>query len=152
MATRPLNHDLETSKRRLPVGAETGVEGGVHFRVWAPLRSQVRAVLESGPGSPAVIALEPDPGMTVTTLAFALRRQPEPSTGTSSITILSVTRIRRRAISPTGLMDRRRSSIRVPSPGPIRSGEARRERARSSMRCTSERSPGRGIGRARSAS
>jgi maltooligosyltrehalose trehalohydrolase len=43
------------------VGAETGVDGGVHFRVWAPLPSQVRAVLESGPGSPAVIDLEPDP-------------------------------------------------------------------------------------------
>ena len=60
MATRPLNHDPETSVRCLPVGAEMGMEGGVRFRVWAPQRSQVRAILESGPGAPAVITLEPD--------------------------------------------------------------------------------------------
>jgi maltooligosyltrehalose trehalohydrolase len=32
----------------------------VHFRVWAPVRSQVRVALESGPGSPAVVPLEPE--------------------------------------------------------------------------------------------
>jgi maltooligosyltrehalose trehalohydrolase len=47
-----------TVKRRLPVGAEKRHAGGVDFRVWAPDRSQVRVVLESGPGSPAVVALE----------------------------------------------------------------------------------------------
>ncbi len=49
---------MGTVKRRLPVGAEKRDKGGVDFRVWAPQRSQVRVVLESGPGSPAVIALE----------------------------------------------------------------------------------------------
>ncbi len=61
MATSRSKHSLEISKRRLPVGAETVAEDGVHFRVWSPLRSEVRAILESGPGSPALISLEPDP-------------------------------------------------------------------------------------------
>jgi maltooligosyltrehalose trehalohydrolase len=34
-------------QRRLPVGAEV-VTGGVHFRVWAPRRKRVEAVLETG--------------------------------------------------------------------------------------------------------
>ena len=38
MGTHGLNRDSGISKRRLPVGAETGVDGGVHFRVWAPQR------------------------------------------------------------------------------------------------------------------
>lgn len=32
--------------RRLPVGAELSPEGGVHFRVWAPDRKQVKVILE----------------------------------------------------------------------------------------------------------
>jgi maltooligosyltrehalose trehalohydrolase len=37
--------------RRLPVGAEVQPGGGVHFRVWAPRRQRVEAVLErGGPG------------------------------------------------------------------------------------------------------
>ncbi len=62
MTTLCLNRELEVSKRRLPVGAETGLDGGVHFRLWAPVHSRVRVVLESGPGSPATIALEREPG------------------------------------------------------------------------------------------
>jgi maltooligosyltrehalose trehalohydrolase len=47
--------DLEIHKkrsrwRRLPIGAELLPEGGVHFRVWAPRRSDVKVVLEGGPG------------------------------------------------------------------------------------------------------
>ncbi|QDU22334.1 malto-oligosyltrehalose trehalohydrolase [Urbifossiella limnaea] len=34
--------------RRLPVGAEV-VPGGVHFRVWAPIRTTVEVVIEAGP-------------------------------------------------------------------------------------------------------
>jgi maltooligosyltrehalose trehalohydrolase len=49
----------QTRERHLPVGAETEPGGGVHFRVWAPMRDQVRVVLESGPGSAAVVTLEP---------------------------------------------------------------------------------------------
>ena len=33
-------------RRRLPIGAECQPEGGVHFRVWAPQRKQVRVVLD----------------------------------------------------------------------------------------------------------
>ncbi len=32
--------------RRLPIGAELLMEGGVHFRVWAPRRQRVQAVIE----------------------------------------------------------------------------------------------------------
>jgi maltooligosyltrehalose trehalohydrolase len=34
--------------RRLPAGAETLPEGGVHFRVWAPRRRRVEVVFEAG--------------------------------------------------------------------------------------------------------
>ncbi len=34
--------------RRLPVGAEV-VPGGVHFRVWAPIRASVEVLIEGGP-------------------------------------------------------------------------------------------------------
>jgi len=37
--------------RRLPVGAELLVGGGVHFRVWAPRRREVEVVVEGGPGT-----------------------------------------------------------------------------------------------------
>ncbi len=40
-----------TGERRLPVGAELHREGGVHFRVWAPKRRRVAAVLESASGT-----------------------------------------------------------------------------------------------------
>ena len=65
MGAIPLNHDLEKSKREMPVSAEAGAEAGaagVHFRVWAPERNEVRVVLESGPGSPALLDLEREPG------------------------------------------------------------------------------------------
>jgi maltooligosyltrehalose trehalohydrolase len=48
--------------RRLPVGADPWPGGGVHFRVWAPGRRQVAVVVEAGPGSPATVPLEPEPG------------------------------------------------------------------------------------------
>jgi maltooligosyltrehalose trehalohydrolase len=35
-------------RRRFPIGAEVLAEGGVHFRVWAPKRHRVEAVIESG--------------------------------------------------------------------------------------------------------
>jgi len=37
--------------RRLPVGAEVLPQGGVHFRVWAPLRQQVAVAMRAAPGS-----------------------------------------------------------------------------------------------------
>jgi maltooligosyltrehalose trehalohydrolase len=42
-----------TTARRFPIGAEVGPDGGVHFRVWAPRRSQVKVALEGGPGGGA---------------------------------------------------------------------------------------------------
>ena len=60
MAASPLKQNVEKFKRGLPLGAGVCVEGGAHFRVWAPFHKEVRAVLESGPGSPAVVTLEPD--------------------------------------------------------------------------------------------
>jgi maltooligosyltrehalose trehalohydrolase len=39
------------ARRRLPVGAEVLPEGGVYFRVWAPRREKLEAVLEGGPGA-----------------------------------------------------------------------------------------------------
>src|SRR5262245_52974149 len=48
--------------RRWPLGAELLPGGGVHFRVWTPGRRKVTVVLESGPGSPATMPLEPEPG------------------------------------------------------------------------------------------
>ncbi|MCU1257754.1 MAG: 1,4-alpha-glucan branching protein [Bryobacterales bacterium] len=44
-------------ERKLPIGAEVQTAGGVHFRVWAPHRKEVRIILENGPGSPATITL-----------------------------------------------------------------------------------------------
>lgn len=38
-------------KRRLPVGAETLKNSGVHFRVWAPRRARVTLLLTEGPGA-----------------------------------------------------------------------------------------------------
>ena len=43
--------------RRYPIGAEPGPEG-VHFRVWAPRRNEVEAVLTAGPGAPATCPLQ----------------------------------------------------------------------------------------------
>jgi maltooligosyltrehalose trehalohydrolase len=43
--------------RKLPVGAEV-VPGGVHFRVWAPLRKTVEVVFR---GDPAGFPLQPEP-------------------------------------------------------------------------------------------
>ncbi len=37
--------------RRLPVGAEVQSDGGVHFRVWAPVSKRVAVVLEEGDGA-----------------------------------------------------------------------------------------------------
>jgi maltooligosyltrehalose trehalohydrolase len=38
-----------TYRRRLPIGAEPVPGGGVHFRVWAPIRRKVEVLLEKGP-------------------------------------------------------------------------------------------------------
>lgn len=54
--------DRDENKRRLPVGAEVQPGGGVHFRVWAPRRRAVSAVLEGGSGAGAEVPLEPEPG------------------------------------------------------------------------------------------
>jgi maltooligosyltrehalose trehalohydrolase len=48
------------TRRRLPVGAEC-IDGGTHFRVWAPRRSRVDVVLEQGE-KPLIQALEPEAG------------------------------------------------------------------------------------------
>jgi len=45
--------------RRFPVGAEILPDGGVHFRLWAPRHRTVAVVLESGPGAPRDIPMEP---------------------------------------------------------------------------------------------
>jgi maltooligosyltrehalose trehalohydrolase len=55
-----------TRDRRLPVGAEVLVEGGTHFRVWAPKRKKVEVVIEPPTGGTAETArpafeLEPEP-------------------------------------------------------------------------------------------
>src|SRR5215472_12959477 len=47
----------EVVGRRLPVGAEV-VPGGVHFRVWAPLRKTVDVVFR---GDPTSFPLQPEP-------------------------------------------------------------------------------------------
>jgi maltooligosyltrehalose trehalohydrolase len=48
-------------ERRYPVGAEL-LSGGAHFRVWAPIRRRVEVVLEQGPGAPASVSLQSEPG------------------------------------------------------------------------------------------
>lgn len=60
---RPEGHI--TRHRRLPVGAEVGPEGDVHFRVWAACRQRVDVVLEGGPQEtpyalPLAVALAPE--------------------------------------------------------------------------------------------
>jgi maltooligosyltrehalose trehalohydrolase len=45
-------------QRRLPVGAEIRPGGGVHFRVWAPIRKRVEVVFEGGSADP--VPLEPE--------------------------------------------------------------------------------------------
>ncbi len=47
--------------RRLPVGAEAQPDGGAHFRVWAPKRTRVRAVLETSASAPVSVALDAEP-------------------------------------------------------------------------------------------
>jgi maltooligosyltrehalose trehalohydrolase len=54
--------------RRLPVGAEV-VQGGVHFRVWAPVRRAVEVVPEGGKPAP----LAPEGGGYFSGLACGLR-------------------------------------------------------------------------------
>jgi len=48
-------------ERRSPIGAEVQPTGGTPFRVWAPRAATVDVVVESGPGAPAAIPLEPEP-------------------------------------------------------------------------------------------
>ena len=57
--------------RRLPVGAEVLPGGGVHFRVWAPRRRTVEAVLESE--GRAAVGLEPEDGGYFSALAERAR-------------------------------------------------------------------------------
>ena len=53
---------MDILNRQVPVGAECLPQGGVHFRVWAPAHERVRVQLESGPGAPATLDLEKEPG------------------------------------------------------------------------------------------
>jgi maltooligosyltrehalose trehalohydrolase len=53
--------EIETKKRRLPIGAEPVAGGGVHFRVWAPLARELSVLVESSNRSVAV-ELERQPG------------------------------------------------------------------------------------------
>ena len=48
--------------RRLPVGAEPVMNGGVHFRVWAPGRQRVEVVFEDRLNRQSLALLEPEPG------------------------------------------------------------------------------------------
>lgn len=54
--TAPSNHEPPPRWRRLPVGAEPGPDGGVHFRVWAPAHRRVAVTLEDQNGDAAHIA------------------------------------------------------------------------------------------------
>ena len=54
-----VHHVDVMADRRVPVGAELDGEG-VSFRVWAPAAPSVDVILESGPGSPATITLDPE--------------------------------------------------------------------------------------------
>ncbi len=56
--TAPVTSSTNTNTtRRLPIGAEP-VEGGVHFRVWAPRRSRIEVVPDAGES----IVLKGEPG------------------------------------------------------------------------------------------
>lgn len=46
--------------RRLPVGAEVQPDGGVHFRVWAPLKSKVHVVIDGDMSKSPGIELMPE--------------------------------------------------------------------------------------------
>ncbi len=52
--------DTPSQRRQLPIGAEALAGAGVHFRVWAPRRRTVAVVLESGPGAPGALVLQPE--------------------------------------------------------------------------------------------
>ena len=41
---------MKVTDRRLKIGAEVLLQGGAHFRVWAPRCNQVEVVIEGGPG------------------------------------------------------------------------------------------------------
>ncbi len=60
----PSTSDLNSSQRRLPVGAETQPAGGVHFRTWAPASRRVAIVLgeKEDLGDAAEIALTAEKG------------------------------------------------------------------------------------------
>lgn len=44
--------------RRYPIGAELQLNGGTHFRVWAPRPKKVEVVLEAGPGAQTILQLQ----------------------------------------------------------------------------------------------
>ncbi|HEV3496357.1 MAG TPA: malto-oligosyltrehalose trehalohydrolase, partial [Actinomycetes bacterium] len=46
--------------RRYPVGAELSPDGGVHFRVWAPVRRKVEVVFGEPPGDDGIAELAPE--------------------------------------------------------------------------------------------
>ena len=50
MATRTKTREPAAARRRLPIGAESSADGGVHFRVWAPRRQRVEVVLYAAGG------------------------------------------------------------------------------------------------------
>ncbi len=70
MSARPMNEDLGSSPRQLPIGGEMGYKGGVHFRVWAPVcarcaRAGIRPRL-----SRAYIASNPIPSKQAITRSY----------------------------------------------------------------------------------
>ncbi|MFN2565521.1 MAG: malto-oligosyltrehalose trehalohydrolase [Gemmatimonadaceae bacterium] len=52
MATRTRRPQPNSSRRRLPIGAECSADGAVHFRVWAPRPSRVEVVLYDAAARP----------------------------------------------------------------------------------------------------
>ena len=45
-------------QRRYPIAAEVQLNGGTHFRVWAPRPKKVEVMLAAGPGASAAVQLK----------------------------------------------------------------------------------------------
>ena len=134
-----------TSPRRYPVGAESSPHGGVHFRVWAPIRKRVAVVLE-GPEPRASSRWRPKATATSRhTSPTCQRRHPLPLPPRRRPHALSGPRLPLPAGRPARPVAGRRPA-RVPLDRRGLAGR-RRCRGRSSTRCTSARSRRKAPGR-----